>query len=51
MFDRMVADGKMPKPLRVYGRRVIWDRKKVEAHFEALDTSDEADDVWARCRV
>ena len=51
MFDRMVADGKMPKALRIYGRRTIWDRKKVEAAFAALDTSDEADDVWARCRV
>ena len=24
-FDRLIAEGRMPKPLRV-GKRVIWDR-------------------------
>lgn len=36
MFDTMVDDGRMPKPLRV-GKRVIWDRLKLEAAFSDLD--------------
>jgi predicted DNA-binding transcriptional regulator AlpA len=38
----------MPKPIRIYARRTVWDRKKVDAAFEALDTSDAVDDVWGR---
>jgi predicted DNA-binding transcriptional regulator AlpA len=34
-FDKMVADGRMPRPKRVDGR-VIWDRLKVEAAFTDL---------------
>ena len=39
-FDRLVAEGRMPKPLRV-GKRAIWDRVKVELAFAALDEGDE----------
>lgn len=35
-FDKLVDEGRMPKPLRV-GKRVIWDRLKVEAAFAELD--------------
>lgn len=28
LFDRAVADGKMPAPLRLYGR-VVWDRARL----------------------
>jgi excisionase family DNA binding protein len=35
-FDRLIEEGRMPKPLRV-GKRVIWDRLKVEAAFAELD--------------
>lgn len=35
-FDKLIEDGRMPKPLRV-GKRVIWDRLKVEAAFTELD--------------
>lgn len=36
MFDRLIAEGRMPRPLRV-GKRVIWDRLKIEAAFADLD--------------
>lgn len=34
-FDRLVAERRMPKPLRV-GKRVIWDRLKLDAAFTEL---------------
>lgn len=36
MFVRMIADGKMPQPKRLYGR-TIWDRTAVDAAFDVLD--------------
>lgn len=39
-FDQLVRDGLMPKPKRV-GARVIWDRVKLEAFFEALPEDGE----------
>lgn len=44
-FDQMVADGRMPKPKRIDGRRV-WDSRKVILAFEALDGDGEAADPW-----
>ena len=45
-FDRMVSDGIMPRPIRIYGR-VLWDVRAVDACFSALDsTSGEDDDPW-----
>ncbi|WP_066918435.1 hypothetical protein [Methylobacterium sp. CCH5-D2] len=41
-FDQMVRDGRMPQPKRV-GARVIWDRVKLEAYFEALPEEAEVD--------
>ena len=35
-FDEMVADGRMPRPKRIDGRRV-WDRLKLDEAFAALD--------------
>lgn len=35
-FDKLVADGRMPKPKRV-GGRVIWDRWAIEGYFEDLE--------------
>jgi excisionase family DNA binding protein len=50
-FDQMVADGRMPGPKRIDGRRV-WDRLKLDAAFEALpDENERADDVWGKVRV
>jgi excisionase family DNA binding protein len=39
-FDGLVQDGRMPKPMRL-GKRVIWDRLKVEAAFVDLDEGRE----------
>ena len=39
-FDKMVADGTMPSPKKMRGR-VIWDRKRVDCCFDALDDSGE----------
>ena len=51
LFDKMVEDGRMPKPKHV-NARVIWDRNKLDSAFEAIpDGSDSADDVWDKCAV
>lgn len=34
-FDRMVGDGLMPKPVRVYGRNV-WDIRQIDSAFDRL---------------
>jgi hypothetical protein len=34
-FDELVGDGRMPRPKRV-DARTIWDRKQLDAAFEAL---------------
>lgn len=44
-FDELVADGRMPKPLRIDGR-VLWDRYRLDAAFEAL--SDPVRSPWER---
>jgi len=46
-FDRMIQDGLMPKPLRIYGR-TVWDLRKLDAAFAALDRSETADDAWGK---
>jgi predicted DNA-binding transcriptional regulator AlpA len=46
-FDRLIADKLMPGPIRIYGR-TVWDIRKLDAAFSALDKSDEIDDVWSR---
>jgi hypothetical protein len=38
-FDRMVEDGRMPKPKRV-DSRVLWDRVLLDEAFEALKDAD-----------
>ncbi|TAJ82895.1 hypothetical protein [Reyranella sp.] len=44
-LDALVEDGRMPKPLRV-GKRVIWDRLKIEAAFS--DLGDVQENVFDR---
>ena len=39
-FDRLVQDGRMPKPFRI-GKRVIWDRLKIDAAFSDLGEARE----------
>lgn len=36
-FDKMVADGRMPRPKKVDGR-LIWDRWAIDAAFSDLPT-------------
>lgn len=50
-FDEMVADGRAPKPKRIDGRRV-WDLRKLDRAFEALDGDHEPDDdPWGKQRA
>ena len=47
-FDRMIKDGLMPRPLRIYGR-IVWDIRKLDAAFKALDeTVTSNDDPWSK---
>ena len=38
----------MPKPLHGFGRRVLWDLRKLDAAIDALDIDSAADDPYAR---
>jgi predicted DNA-binding transcriptional regulator AlpA len=52
-FDRMVRDGLMPKPVRIYGR-VVWDARAIDAAFDALDSAaagDQDDRGWSKATV
>lgn len=40
LFDRLVQDSRMPKPMRL-GKRVIWDRLKLDAAFSELGEQTE----------
>ena len=35
LFDRLVRDGRMPRPKRIDGR-LVWDRLQLDAAFAAL---------------
>jgi hypothetical protein len=39
LFDRLVADGRMPGPCRIDGRRV-WDIRAIDMAFDALPRDD-----------
>lgn len=41
-FDAMVADGRMPKPKKIDGRRV-WDVRSLDQFFDLLPGGDESD--------
>ena len=46
LFDDMVKDGRMPKPLKV-NARVIWDRHLLDEAFAVLsDGRDDVGDEW-----
>jgi predicted DNA-binding transcriptional regulator AlpA len=49
LFDMLVKDGRMPGPMRI-NSRVIWDRLKLDAAFEALGDTD-ANDTKNEWRV
>ena len=35
-FDQMIKDGRMPKPIRIDGRKV-WDRRALDNAFDVLN--------------
>ena len=39
-WDEMVADGRMPKPKQIDGRKV-WDREEIDEAFAALPSEDD----------
>ncbi|MEM5518951.1 hypothetical protein WNY37_18475 [Henriciella sp. AS95] len=43
-LDRLVAQGKIPKPLKAFSRR-IWDLNALDAAFETLATAPD-DNPW-----
>ena len=45
LFDEMVKDGRMPKPMRI-NARTVWDRVKLDEAFAALSDHANGDDPW-----
>jgi predicted DNA-binding transcriptional regulator AlpA len=43
-FDKMIRDGLMPRPKRVYGR-VIWDKLALDDAFDVLDGGHRRDEA------
>jgi len=51
LFDEMVKDGRMPKPMHI-NSRIVWDRVKLDEAFAALsDTEGGDDDPWNKVAV
>ena len=51
LFDGMVKDGRMPKPMRI-NARTVWDRIKLDEAFAALsDSHRDGDDPWDKVAV
>jgi predicted DNA-binding transcriptional regulator AlpA len=44
-FDELVADGRMPPPVRIDGRKV-WDIRSVDLAFDALPRENAASNSW-----
>jgi len=44
-FDEMVADGRMPTPIRIDARKV-WDIRSLDLAFDALSTEDPKPNSW-----
>jgi predicted DNA-binding transcriptional regulator AlpA len=45
LFDMMVNDGRMPGPKRI-NARTVWDRKRLDAAFEALPDDNNDSNPW-----
>jgi predicted DNA-binding transcriptional regulator AlpA len=45
LFDRMVADGRMPKPRRIDGRKV-WDIRALDLYFDRIPGDDTGTSSW-----
>ena len=51
LFDVMVKDARMPKPMRI-NARTVWDRVKLDEAFATLSDSDrDGDDPWDKVTV
>jgi len=44
-FDEMVADGRMPRPVRIDGRKV-WDIRSLDLAFDELPKEDAEPNSW-----
>jgi len=44
-FDQLVADGRMPKPIRIDGC-VIWDLSRLDVAFDSLSRQDDGANPW-----
>lgn len=44
-FDQLVADGRMPKPVRIDGC-VIWDISRLDVAFDSLSRQDDGANPW-----
>lgn len=44
-FDELVGDGRMPKPVRIDGRKV-WDRRGLDLAFDVLGNSAASLNPW-----
>jgi hypothetical protein len=44
-FDEMVADGRMPAPIRIDTRKV-WDIRSLDLAFDALSREDPTPNSW-----
>jgi predicted DNA-binding transcriptional regulator AlpA len=44
-FDELVADGRMPEPLKIDGRK-IWDIRSLDLAFDALPRENPTPNTW-----
>jgi predicted DNA-binding transcriptional regulator AlpA len=44
-FDEMVADGRMPEPVKIDSRK-IWDIRSVDLAFDALPRENPVTNTW-----
>jgi predicted DNA-binding transcriptional regulator AlpA len=44
-FDELVADGRMPEPLKIDGRK-IWDIRSLDLAFDALPSENPTPNTW-----
>jgi predicted DNA-binding transcriptional regulator AlpA len=44
-FDELVADGRMPEPLKIDGRK-IWDIRSLDLAFDAIPRENPTPNTW-----
>lgn len=49
LFDTMVEDGRMPRPIRI-NTRVVWDRLQLDEAFAALER-DGVPEAWSEAKL